>query len=92
LKKGKIHIAETQVSSSKRERRFPPSAKQLAYESKTFNNSLPSDIYISFLNQIKKFIFAQERRTNPEAGIVTTNSGSPEVDLRFCPWIILFKY
>ncbi len=52
----------------------------------------------SFLNQIKKFICTQGRRTNlqPEAGIVknycATNSGSPEVDLRFCPWIILFKY
>jgi hypothetical protein len=32
----------------------------------------------------------------PEAGIsknhCATNSGSPEVELRFCPWIILFKY
>jgi len=31
-----------------------------------------------------------------EAGISknysATNSGSPEVELRFCPWIILFKY
>jgi hypothetical protein len=21
-----------------------------------------------------------------------TNSGSPEVELRFCPWLIMFKY
>jgi hypothetical protein len=21
-----------------------------------------------------------------------TNSGSPEVELRFCPWLIVFKY
>ncbi len=32
----------------------------------------------------------------PEAGIsknyCTTSSGSPEVVMRFCPWLILFKY
>jgi hypothetical protein len=32
----------------------------------------------------------------PEAEIskiyYATNSGSPEVELRFCPWSILFKY
>jgi hypothetical protein len=32
----------------------------------------------------------------PEAGIsknyCATNSGSPEVELRFCPWLIMFKY
>jgi hypothetical protein len=31
-----------------------------------------------------------------EAGIsknyCAANSGSPEVELRFCPWLILFKY
>jgi len=23
---------------------------------------------------------------------LATNSGSPEVELRFCPWLIMFKY
>ncbi len=36
------------------------------------------------------------RNPAPEAGVsknyCATNSGSPEVELRFCPWIILFKY
>jgi hypothetical protein len=31
-----------------------------------------------------------------EAGILknycATNSGSSEIELRFCPWLILFKY
>jgi hypothetical protein len=36
------------------------------------------------------------KHTLPKAGIsknyCATNSGSPEVELRFCPWFILFKY
>ncbi len=28
----------------------------------------------------------------PEAGISKNYPGSPEVELRFCPWLILFKY
>jgi hypothetical protein len=37
-----------------------------------------------------------ESREMPEAGIsknyCATNSGSPEVELRFCPWLIMIKY
>jgi hypothetical protein len=37
-----------------------------------------------------------EITNSPEAGIsknyYATNSGSPEVELRFFPWLILFKY
>jgi hypothetical protein len=37
----------------------------------------------------------REARHNAEAiskNYCETNSGSPEVELRFFPWIILFKY
>jgi hypothetical protein len=38
----------------------------------------------------------QAERSNAETGIsknyCATNTGLPKVELRFCPWIILFKY
>jgi hypothetical protein len=48
-----------------------------------------------YYSGLRIYIISREP-VNPDARIsknyCATKSGSPEVELRFCPWLILFKY
>jgi hypothetical protein len=80
----RTHGEKIILTSGRAELYSPVTVKQLAATTETY---FLKNLEINVIYNIHLL---------PEAGIsnkyCAKNSGSPEAELRFCPWLILFKY